>query len=94
MMATLRHWGRRAFGIFLCVGCWLIAMGLFSLGQGWFVDTFGIHDIGDLVLHAIVRVLGATGGAIFFAIAGTFALWLFLVAAPAEEGDGADRPRS
>ncbi|UWQ96565.1 hypothetical protein K3728_04850 [Rhodobacteraceae bacterium M385] len=94
MMATLRLWGRRAFGIFLCVGCWLIAMGLFSLGQGWFVDTFGIYDIGDLLLHAIVRVLGATGGAIFFVIAGTFALWLCLVADLEGEGDGTDGPRS
>ncbi|OAN70734.1 hypothetical protein A8B78_04590 [Jannaschia sp. EhC01] len=68
----------RAFGIFLCVGAWLIAMGLFSLGQGWFTETVLVHGLGDLFLHGVVRVLGATGGAVFFFFAGTLVLWAFL----------------
>lgn len=79
MLRWLGRWGKRAFGVFLCTGSWLIAVGLFSLGRGWFQDTFAIRDPSDLVLHGVVWALGPTGGAVFFFLAGIFALWVFFV---------------
>ncbi|ABD56393.1 hypothetical protein [Jannaschia sp. CCS1] len=90
MLAWLRRWGTRAFGIFLCAGAWLIAMGLLSLGQGWFADNFAIHDLHDLILHGVVRIFGATGGAVFFFLAGILMLWVVFADDGAGDGTGND----
>lgn len=65
-------------------------MGLFSLGEGWFEDTVGLHDLHDLFLHGVVRILGAKGGAVFFFLAGILVLWAFLIKDPASVDEDRD----
>ncbi len=76
-MRGIWTWISRAIGIILCATAWLVAMGLYSLGTDWFVDNVGLHSLEDLLIHGIVRVLGQTGGALFFFGGGIFLLWAF-----------------
>lgn len=73
----VRRWGRRAFGVFLCLASWMLAVGLYSLGDDWFDDTVQIRGPEELVLHAIAWGAGETGGAIAFFLIGVWILWLF-----------------
>lgn len=77
MWAGLRRWSKRGFGIFLCLGAWMLAVGIFSLGEDWFAREIPVRSLEDLLLRGIVAVLGETLGAIVFFAIGIFILWAF-----------------